>query len=86
MRGKILVITILLTSFLGGATMYYLQVYGYYAKVGLEQSKGISLVNLATLEPEKMEVVNYQGIAADSSPIRFRACFEIKHSFDFLRE
>ena len=65
--------------------MYYLQVYGFYAKVDLEQSKGISLVNLATLEPEKIEVVNFQGIDADSSPIRFRACFEIKQNFDILR-
>ena len=77
MTGKFLVITILLTSFLAGAAMYYLQVYGFYAKVDLEQSKGISLVNLSTKEPEKLEVVNFQGIDADSSPIRFQACFEI---------
>ena len=86
MTGKFLVITILLTSFLAGATMYYLQVYGFYAKVDLEESKGISLVNLSTKEPEKLEVVNFQGIDADSSPIRFRACFEIKQSFDVLNE
>ena len=86
MKGKILVITILLTSFVAGATMYYLQVYGFYAKVNLEQSKGISLVNLATLKPDKIEVVNFQGIDADSSPIRFRACFEIKQSFDLLKK
>jgi len=61
--------------------MYYLQVYGFYAKVDLEQSKGISLVKLSTLEPEKIQVVNFQGIDADSSPIRFRACFEIKQNF-----
>ena len=66
--------------------MYYLQVYGFYAKIDVEQSKGISLVNLATLEPDKIEVVNFQGIDADSSPIRFRACFEIKQNFDLLRE
>ena len=86
MRGKILVITILLTSFLAGATMYYLQVYGFYAKVDLAQSKGISLVKLSTQQPEKIDVVNFQGIDADSSPIRFRACFEIKQNFDLLRE
>ena len=66
--------------------MYYLQVYGFYAKVDLEQSKGISLVSLATLESDKIEVVNFQGIDADSSPIRFRACFEIKQSVDLLRQ
>ena len=86
MKGKILVITILLTSFLAGATMYYLQVYGFYAKVGIEQSKGISLVNLATKEAEQIEVLNFQGIDADSSPIRFRACFKVNQSIDFLRE
>ena len=86
MRGKILVVTILLTSFLAGATMYYLQVYGFYAKVNLEQSKGITLVNLSTQKPEKIEVVNFQGIDADSSPIRFRACFEVQQNIDFLKE
>ena len=86
MKGKILVMTILLTSFLAGATMYYLQVYGFYAKVDLAQSKGISLVKLSTQQPEKIDVVNFQGIDADSSPIRFRACFEIKQNFDLLRE
>jgi hypothetical protein len=85
-RGKILVVTILLTSFLAGATMYYLQVYGFYAKVDLEQSNGITLVNLSTQEAEEIEVVNFKGIDADSSPIRFRACFEVQQSIDILRE
>ena len=66
--------------------MYYLQVYGFYAKVNLEQSKGITLVNLSTQKAEKIEVVNFQGIDADSSPIRFRACFDVQQSIDFLKE
>ena len=86
MRGKILVTIILLTSFLAGATMYYLQVYGFYTKVDLEQSKGISLVKLSTLEPETINVFNFQGIDADSSPIRFRACFEIKQTINLLKK
>ena len=86
MKGKILVIIILLTSFLAGATMYYLQVYGFYAKVGIEQSKGISLVNLGTKEAEQIEVDNFRGIDANSSPIRFRACFKVKQNIDFLKE
>ena len=39
MTGKIMVISILLTSFVAGATMYYLQVYGFYEQVNVEQAK-----------------------------------------------
>ena len=61
-----MVISILLTSFIAGATMYYLQVYGFYERVNVEQAKGISLVNLSTQQPEKIPVVNFQGIDANS--------------------
>ena len=86
MTGKIMVISILLTSFVAGATMYHLQVYGFYEQVNVEQAKGISLVNLSTQQPEKIQVVNFQGIDANSSPIRFRACFEVKDTIDLLKE
>ena len=66
--------------------MYYLQVYGFYQRVNVEQSKGISLVNLSTQEPEKIQVANFQGIDANSSPIRFRACFEVNDPIDLLKE
>ena len=81
-----MVISILLTSFIAGATMYYLQVYGFYEQVNVEQAKGISLVNLSTQEPEKIQVANFQGIDANSSPIRFRACFEVNDPIDLLKE
>ena len=86
MTGKIMVISILLTSVIAGATMYYLQVYGFYERVNVEQAKGISLVKLSTQEPEKIQVANFQGIDANSSPIRFRACFEVNDPIDLLKE
>ncbi len=81
-----MVMSILLTSVIAGATMYYLQVYGFYERVNVEQAKGISLVNLSTQEPEKIQVANFQGIDANSSPIRFRACFEVNDPIDLLKE
>ena len=42
--------------------MYYLQVYGFYERVNVEQAKGISLVNLSTQEPEKIQVANFQEL------------------------
>ena len=86
MRGKILVVTILLTSIIAGVTMYYLQIYGFYREVDINQSKGISLVNRFTEEADNIEVVNFQGIDSDSSPIRFRACFKVKRNVDVLKE
>ena len=81
-----MVMSILLTSVIAGVTMYYLRVYGFYERVNVEEAKGISLVNLSTQEPEKIQVANFQGIDANSSPIRFRACFEVNDPIDLLKE
>ncbi len=73
MTGKILSIIILVSALIGGAAMYYLQVFAYYEEAPVVDT-------ITVLGPEDAEIPlpvrGYEGIDADSSPIRFRACFE----------
>lgn len=72
MSGKIVGIVILVSALIAGAALYYLQIYGFYDDVPDAQ---VELVSLTTQEPEEIAAGNLQAIDADSSPIRFRACF-----------
>ena len=73
MTGKFLTILILISALLGGIAMYYFQVYAFYEEVAPESEITILGANDA---PITMAVSGYEGIDADSSPIRFRACFD----------
>ncbi len=88
--GKFLVTLIVLSAALGGAGMYYLQVYGYYDPVTLsgevEDQTEIRLTSLISEAPEPILISDFEGIDADSSPVRFRACFTTPHSLALLTE
>ena len=74
MTGKILTIVLAVSALIAGVGMYYLQVYAYYETV---TPTGTDDVQLTTLDG-RMETILYedfQAIDAESSPIRFRACF-----------
>ena len=73
MTGKLVVILILVSALLGGAAMYYLQVFAYYEEVAPVDE--ITLLGPDDA-PIALPVNGYEGIDADSSPIRFRACFD----------
>jgi len=83
MTGKIAAIAILISALVAGALMYYLQVYGFYREVPDLQ---VELVSLTSQEPEEIAVRNLKAIDADSSPIRFRACFETDMSLAMATE
>ncbi|MEC7256547.1 MAG: DUF6446 family protein [Pseudomonadota bacterium] len=74
MNGKAIVAVLTLSAALAGGALYYLQVYGYYHEVQAE-AEPVSLVLLADNLPEPILAENFQAIDADSSPIRYRACF-----------
>ena len=90
--GKFLVALIVLAAVIGGGGMYYLQVYGFYDPVHLSGENDAAggtemrLTLLATDTPEAILVENFQGIDADSSPLRFRACFTTPQSIAMLTE
>ncbi|QFT60415.1 hypothetical protein FIU94_16415 [Sulfitobacter sp. THAF37] len=83
MSGKIIGVVILVSALVAGAALYYLQVYGYYEEV---RQDSVALVSPTTQQPEEIPADGITAIDADSSPIRFRACFTTPLSLAFLTE
>jgi hypothetical protein len=75
MIGKILVSFIVLSSAIVGVSVWYLQVYAFYEPVSFTPGAEITLTTLASGQPEPILAEGVTGIDADSSPLRFRACF-----------
>lgn len=55
-----------------GGGIYYAQVYGYYSEVA---EPSVTLVRAETGEAEVIAATDVRAINAESSPIRYRACF-----------
>lgn len=83
MNGKIIVTSILLSALVGGIALYYLQIYGFYEPVEAEE---VALVSVVSDLPEPISIDNFQAIDAESSPIRYRACFTTDMSLSLLTE
>ncbi|WP_299546035.1 DUF6446 family protein [uncultured Tateyamaria sp.] len=83
MSGKIIGIVIVLSSIIAGATLYYLQIYGFYEEV---ETAEVQLVSVVSDMPEPIPFTDFQAIDADSSPIRYRACFTTEMSLALLTE
>nr|WP_216859378.1 DUF6446 family protein [Sulfitobacter aestuariivivens] len=75
----------MIASLIAGAGLYYLQVYGFYEEIAADGAD-VQLVSLSTGMPELIPADSFQGIDADSSPIRYRACFTIDLSLALLTE
>lgn len=74
--GKIAAGFLVLVPLIGGAFMYYTQVYAYYQPVAFQPGAEILLTPLAGDVPEPIQAEDVIGIDGESSPIRFRACFK----------
>lgn len=68
-----------------GVAMYYLQVYAFYEEVSGEV-EDVQLQSVVTGESEPVLFENFKGIDADSSPLRYRACYQIPTSLATLTE
>lgn len=87
MNGKIAAGFIVLTAAIAGIAIYYLQVYAYYDRVPASAPAAeIVLAPLSGDPPETIVADNFEGIDADSSPLRFRACFTTPLSLAMLTE
>jgi len=82
--GKIIGIIIVAVSLVAGVAIYYLQLYAFYEAAPAETE--ITVVNLVTEQREPMLMEGFQGIDADSSPLRFRSCFTTSMSQPMLTE
>ena len=85
MNGKIVVGVLLVSGLLAGAGMYWMQVYAFYERVDPEVAD-VQLEGLVSGMSEPVAHENYRGIDADSSPLRYRACFGIAVPLIELRE
>lgn len=84
--GKILGGSILLTALIAGAALYYLQVYHFYEEVEANGTTDVLMTNLTTGEVEPVIYEDFQAIDAESSPIRYRACFTTAMTHAMLTE
>lgn len=75
MNGKLVAGFIVLTGVLAGAAVWYLQEYAFYQQVAFTPGEEIRLTPVMGGPPEAIVADDVQGIDADSSPLRFRACF-----------
>lgn len=71
MLGRVLIVGLLLTALVAGAAIYYLQEYAYYDRV---EGASVSLTTTSGMETP-FPAAKVEAIDADSSPIRYRACF-----------
>ncbi len=82
---RIAIVGILMLAVIAGALLYYQQVYAYYTPVQAENAD-VRLTNLVTGEAEPILFDSFLAIDADSSPIRYRACFTTPLSLATLSE
>ena len=85
MSGKLMSMVILLCAVLAGGLLYYLQIYGFYTDV----ADGAAEVTLTARDddtPHEIPYAAFQAIDAESSPIRYRACFVTSMALDRLDE
>ena len=84
--GKIVASLIVIVSVLFGAGLWYSAERAYYLPVAFTPGAEIRLMPVAGDQPEPILVSGIQGIDADSSPIKFRACFSTPMSMAMLTE
>ena len=84
--GKLLAGAIVIPALIAGAAVYYLQVYAYYEEVTYREDAPLRLTTLAGQTAEPILVDGFEGIDANSSPLRFRACFTTPQSMAMLTE
>ena len=86
MNGKIIGGILVVSGLIAGIAMYWLQVYAFYEPVSFQPGNEIRLTPISSDVPEVIVADNVTGIDANSSPLRFRACFTTPLSQAMLTE
>lgn len=86
MNGKIIGGGIVLISVVAGIAVYWLQEYAYYRDAAFTPGAEILLTPIESDVPEPILAEAVTGIDADSSPLRFRACFKTPMTQGMLTE
>ena len=85
MNGKVIVAFLVLPALLAGAALYYLQIFSFYEEVIPNGATDVAIVDKKTELPEVIDYSNFHAITSESSPIRYRACFETSEDLNDLR-
>ncbi len=86
MNGKYVGGLLVIVGLVAGAAMYYQQVYAYYTKASFTPGAEIELTLITSGQPEPILAEDVTGIDANSSPLRFRACFHTPMTQAMLSE
>jgi hypothetical protein len=86
MAGKILAVVIVMFALVAGVAVYWLQEYAYYREATFTPGTEILLTPIESDSPEPILAEDVTGIDADSSPLRFRACFRTPLTQGMLSE
>jgi hypothetical protein len=73
----------LMIALVAGLAMYYLQVYAFYDRLDVDN---VQLTSLVSGQPEEIVFENFKAIDSDSSPVRYRACYDTIGSLAMLSE
>ena len=84
MSGKIVGSVIVVISLISGMAIYWLQMYAFYEPSPADMV--MRMTNVVTGEAEEIIADEFEGIDADSSPLRFRGCFTTTMSQAMLTE
>ena len=82
---RIIIVMILLTGIFAGGLLYYQQVYAYYDEVQMTPD-AVALTSVTSAQPEPLLIDTFDAIDANSSPLRYRACFTTPISLATLTE
>jgi Family of unknown function (DUF6446) len=74
-NGKLVGGFIMSIAAIAGIAVYWLQEYAFYTPASFATGTEISLTLIESGQPEPILAEGIEGIDADSSPLRFRACF-----------
>lgn len=85
MKGRTVGIILLGAAAVAGAGMYWAQLYAFYQPVQAEV-EDVQLTSLFSAQAESVVFENFEGIDADSSPLRYRACYDLTLSLAALTE
>lgn len=72
--GRVAIVALLACTVLAGAGMFYLQVWGYYHTLPPQTAYRAG--------DDVLAISGFEGIDSESSPLRYRACFNVTHPVD----
>lgn len=84
--GKILAGFIVVSSIVMGVALYYFQTQAFYEPVVASGDTDVQMTVLHSGQPEPILFEDFQAIDADTSPIRYRACFTTSQSQAMMTE